>query len=50
MRPTKIFQKGLEYSLTKVYALTIVCFGQQAKNYMARAKSLVGTFQTGQLR
>ena len=26
------------------------CFGQQAKNYMVRVESLVGTFQTGQLR
>ena len=42
--------EGLRFLLTKLCALTVVCFGQQAKNYMARAESLVGTFQTGQLR
>ena len=45
-----ISQRGLRFLLTKVCALTIVCFSQQAKNYMVKAEYLVAMFQTGQLR
>ena len=50
MQQMLISHTGLRFLLTKVCALTIVCFGQQAKNYMARAESLVGMFRTGHLR
>ena len=36
--------EGLRFLLTKVCALTIVCFGQQAKNCMVKAESLVGSY------
>ena len=40
----------LRFLLAKACALTIICFGQQAKNYMVHAETLVGMFQMAQLK
>ena len=40
----------LRFLLAKACALTIICFGQQAKNYMVHVETLVGMFQMAQLK
>lgn len=45
-----IFQQGLEFLSTKIYALTIACFAQQARNCILRAKCLAGIFSNRSVR